>query len=159
VQKLPGFRIKALQFGLGTGDVGQIPAFGRGGPPRSPATVQRAPAREDTVDGSHRRHRGDPLPQERLPDGVSTDGAQVAVSQFSPGLQDQILQGGLGAPGVVRCGRAIRPVHAIQTLPFGSLDPVGHGGDPHTELTGDGVQGLTSADSGDHGPTTLGLTL
>ena len=94
-----------------------------------------------------------------MTDGVRADGSQIAVGQLASDLQHQILQGGARAQGLVRHGRAIRPIHAIQALPFGALEPVGHRSDPNAELTGDGTQGLAAADGGYHGATPLGLTL
>lgn len=54
---------------------------------------------------------------------------EVALSQVATCLQDQVLQGGIGAAGLVRRVRAIGPIDAIQALTLGALDPVGHGGD------------------------------
>jgi hypothetical protein len=123
------------------------------------ATIQGTPTPEDTVDGPDRGHGRKALSQQRLTDGVRADSAQVAVGQRASGLHHQVLQGGARAPSLVRHGRAVRPIHAIQALAFGALDPVGHRGDPDAELARDSTQGLAAADGGYHGATPLGLTL
>jgi hypothetical protein len=74
-------------------------------------------------------------------------------------LQDEILQGGIGAPGVVRGGGAIGPIDTAEALAFAPLDPEGDGGDANAEVAGDFAERLAFADGGYHGPTTLGLTL
>jgi len=81
------------------------------------------------------------------------------VGQFTPDLQDQILQGGIGAAGPVRRVRVVGPIDAIQALPFGPLDPGGHRGTPDAEGVGHGTQRLATADSAHPGPATRGLTL
>ena len=151
--------VEAVQFDLGSGEVGQIPAGGRRGSAGSLAAVQCAAAAQDAVDGSHRWHPGDPLRQQLLADGVGTDGPQVAVGQFAPCHENQILQGDIGAAGLVRGVRAVGPIDVIEALALGTLDPVRNRGDADSELTGDGTQGPATADSGYHGPATLDLTL
>jgi hypothetical protein len=99
------------------------------------------------------------LGQQRLTDGVRADSAQVAVGQLASGLQHQVLQGGVRAPGLVRHGRAVRPIHAIQALAFGAPDPVGHRGDPDAELARASTQELAATDGGYHGATPQGLML
>jgi hypothetical protein len=59
----------------------------------------------------------------------------------------------------VRGTRAVGPIHAIEALALGALDPVRDRGDADAELAGNGTQGPAAADGSDHGPTTLGLTL
>ena len=90
---------------------------------------------------------------------VGPDGSQVAVGQHVPGLQHQVLHRRVGAASLVRSVRVIRPVHAIQALAFGPLDPVGDGGDADAEVPGDDSQGLAAPDSGYHGSTPLRLSL
>jgi hypothetical protein len=151
--------VDAVQLRLGRGHRGEIPASGRSGPARPGAAVQSTPAPKDAVDGPHRGRRGQALSQQRLTDGVRADRSQIAVGQLASDLQNQILRGGVRAPGLVRHGRAVRPIRAIQALPFGALDPVGHRSHPNAEPAGDGTQGLAAADGGYHGTTPLGLTL
>ncbi len=110
--------VDAVQLRLGRGHRGEIPASGRSGPAHPGAAIQSAPTPEDAVDGPHRGRRGQALSQQRLTDGVRADGSQIAVGQLASDLQHQILQGGARAPGLVRHGRAIRPIHAIQALPL-----------------------------------------
>ena len=124
----------------------------RGGCPKRPTP-------EDAVDGPHRGRRGQALSQQRLTDGVRADRSPIAVGQLASDPQHQILQGDVRATGLVRHGRAIRPIHAIQALPFGALDPGSDRSDPNAEPAGDGTQGLAAADGGYHGTTPLGLTL
>ncbi len=99
------------------------------------------------------------LVHQSLTDGGGTDGTQVALGQVAPRLQNQILQGGSGAAGLVRRTGAIGPSNAIEPLAFGTLDPVGDRGDTDAKAASDGTQGLTAADSGYHVATPLFLTL
>ena len=151
--------VEAVQLRLGRGNLGQIPAAGRRRPTGPAAAVQRATAGEDAVDGPQRWQRSDALLPESLPDSGGPDGSQVAVGQLAPSLQHQVLHSGVGAAGLVRRVRAIRPVHAIQALAFGPLDPVRDSGDTNAEAAGDDAQGLTASHSGYHGSTPLDLSL
>jgi len=92
-------------------------------------------------------------------DGSGTDGTQIPVGQLTARLQDQILQEGIGATGLVRGTRAIREVHPIQPLALGPLDPVCHRRHLHGELLGYRTQRLAPPDRGYHGFPTLDLTL
>ena len=94
-----------------------------------------------------------------LSDGVGAEGTEVAVGQVAACLQDQILQRGFGAAGLVRGVRAIRPVDPIEALALGPPDPVGNRGDAGAELARDGAECLARTDSGYHGPTPVGSTL
>jgi hypothetical protein len=94
-----------------------------------------------------------------VPNGLGTDGTEVAVGQVAAGLHHQFLHGGIGAASLVRGVRVVGPIDAIQTLAFGPLHPEGHRGDSDTEPAGDGTQRLTTADGGYQGTTPLGLTL
>src|SRR5438270_10225171 len=151
--------VDAVQLGLASGDIRQIPAGGWGRAARPFLAVQGPTATEDAVDGPHRGNLGDPLVQEGLADGVRTEGTQVALGQIPSRLQHQILQGDLGAAGLVRRTRAVREVHPIQALAFGTLDPVGHRRHCYAELLGYRTQRLASTHGGYHGLTALGLTL
>jgi hypothetical protein len=61
--------------------------------------------------------------------------------------------------GVVRGTGAVRPVHAIEALALGPLDPVDHGADTHTEATRDGTKGLVLTNGSYHLATPLGGTV
>src|SRR5262249_20617134 len=81
--------VEAVRLGPGSGDVGQVPAFGRRGPAGPLAAVQSSTAAKDAVDGSHRGQFGQPLLLERLPDDLGTDGPQVTACQVLADLQNQ----------------------------------------------------------------------
>jgi hypothetical protein len=49
--------VEAVQFDLGGGQIGQVPATGWSRTARPLAAVQGATAAEDAVDGPHRGHR------------------------------------------------------------------------------------------------------
>ncbi len=151
--------VEAVQLRLGRGDLGQIPAAGRRRPTGPAAAVQGATAGEDAVDGSQRWRRSDALLLESLLDRGGPDGSQVAVGQRGSGLQHQVLHRSVGAAGLVRGVRAIRPVHAIQALALAPLDPVRDGGDANAEAAGDETQGLAASDGGYHGSTPRRLSL
>ena len=53
--------------------------------------------------------------------------------------------------------RTVVPVHPVESLPLGLLDPVLDRGLTDVELTGGGVLGLPLSDGGDDGPTTSGI--
>jgi hypothetical protein len=150
--------VETVQLGLGSGDVGQIPASGRRGSASPGAGIQRAAAGQDAVAGAQRRHLGNARLHQHLPDRAGTDGTEVARGQIPACLQDQILQSGGRAARLARGARAIGPSDAIQALAFRSCDPVGNRGDPDAEPTGNRAQGLATTDRRYHGTTTLGLT-
>src|SRR5215469_12496505 len=54
---------------------------------------------------------------------------------------------------------AVRPVHAIEALALGPLNPVDHGADTHTEATSDGTKGLVLTNGSYHLATPLGGTV
>src|SRR5438128_9061792 len=61
-----------------------------------------------------------------------------------------ILGGGIGPRGCP-CGvPAIVPVHSVEPLPVGVMDPVMDGRLAHVELLDDLVLGATASDSGDN---------
>src|SRR5262249_29884966 len=101
--------VEAVPFDLGLGAVGQIPASGRGRAARPVAAVQGATAAEDAVDGPYRGQLLGAALLERLTDGVSASGAEIAVSQLAADLQNQVLQGGISAAGPVGGRRSGRP--------------------------------------------------
>jgi hypothetical protein len=74
-------------------------------------------------------------------------------------LQDQILQGSIGATAAVWGRGAVGPIDTVEALPFGSVNPEGDGGDADAKLACDFAKRLALADSGSDGPTTLRLTL
>ena len=136
--------VKAIQFGVPSRHLGQIPAARRRRPPGPPVSVQSSTAGQNTVNGSQRRHRVQaPLHkvQKGLADGLRTNGPQVAVGQFRTDSQNQILQGGFGASGLVGRMRTVGPINAVQALAFGPLDPVSHGSDSDTELASHRAKG------------------
>ena len=151
--------VDAVQLGPACGDIGQIPAGGWGWAARPLLAVQDSTATEDAVDGPHRGKLGNLPVQEGLVDGLGTDGTQIPVGQLAACLQDQVLQGGSGATGLVRGTRAVREVHPIQPLALGLLDPVCHRRHPHGELLSYCTQRLATPDRGYHGFPTLDVTL
>jgi hypothetical protein len=149
--------VDAVPLGRRTGDLGQIPAFGRGGPARPLAAVQGAAAAEDAVDGPLGRHLGGAALREGGAEGGGALRPQGAVGQRAADAQHQVFHGGVGASRLARGARAVGPIDAVQALPLGPLEPAGDGGDADAEPPRDGPKGPAVADGGYPGTATLGL--
>jgi len=89
----------------------------------------------------------------------STDSAPAARVELPACQEHEIFQGGSDAAGRVRDSRPVLPVDTVHTLPLGALDPVGHGRDADSKLTGHRPHGLASADGNHHLSASLGLVV
>src|SRR6266542_3171348 len=149
--------VEAVQLGAGVGQVGQIPAPGRWRAAEPAAAVQSPAALQDAVDGPHRGDVRDSLLDQRLVKRFRPERAQVAVlPELTTHPQDQVLDGGIGPPGVARGPGAVCPIDSIEAVPPGAFDPVHDGAGAHAEAAGDGTGRLPPTDGSNHLLTTFG---
>jgi hypothetical protein len=73
--------------------------------------------------------------------------------------QDQILDGRIGPSGVPWGTGSIVPVHAIEPLALGVVDPMMNGGLADIEFVGNLVLRATASDSGDDGSSASGFPI
>src|SRR5262249_22179927 len=148
--------INAVQLGLPCGHVGQIPA-GRWRRAAHPSLAVQGPTPpEGAADGAGRGQRGRaPLPeglQDRLGPPVAPG---TPLGPSPPQVQDQVLDVGRCALRRAGDGRAVLPIHPVQSRASGPLDPVAHRRLADTELTSDLVLGPTATDGLDDLTTAL----
>ncbi|MGH9365973.1 MAG: hypothetical protein ACRD1B_12035 [Thermoanaerobaculia bacterium] len=150
--------VKAIQFGFGMSDPGQVPAPGRWWMSDSAATVDHSSPLQDTSDGADRGNIGTTLLGQLSMDGGIAKFSQVAgVLELLPDPKDLLL--GLGAQpvgrAIPRARGAIGPIDPIKPLPFGSLHPPTDSCMSDSESNGDRSDRLTLTDGGDHGAAAL----
>ena len=145
--------IKAVQFGLASGDAWQIPAFGRWGTTNSPSTVEGAATPENSSDGAQRGNLLQTLLPKGTPDCCGAIFAKIAeVPKLLANSQNAILHPRRG--GVLPTSPTARPVEPndpIETIVAGALDPPLNSSQSHTKLLRD----RTLRASPSHGPNDL----
>jgi hypothetical protein len=108
------------------------------------------------MDSAYRGRVGETLFPESLLDGVRSIGTQITVlAKLATQTQYPLFQFVNGSLGMVGGTGAIRPVHAIETLAPGPLDPVDDGTGAHAEATSDDTNGLVLANGSYHLTTPL----
>lgn len=119
--------VKRVELGLATGEIGEIPAWGRRGTTDATTSIEHAMTCEDTADGSHRRQSRQELFAEMPIDGRGTKLAQSAVLlQMASRIEDEAFDVRRDASGSRGCGRAIGEIDTMQTLSSGALNPALH---------------------------------
>jgi len=156
----PFHHVKAVQFPPLRGDLGQMPTRWWGRATGASLAVQGPPSFEDPVDGPHRGERFDLAALEGLVNGICPVEPQVTgLLQLVPHGQDQILDGGFGPCCRLGSAGAIVPVHSIEPLAAGVLDPMMDHGLADMEFVGDRVLRSTISDGGDDGSAARGLPI
>jgi hypothetical protein len=107
----PFDHVKAVQFPSPDGDLGQIPAAGRGAATNAGLSIQDTAAAEDASDGSHGGEPLDRAGREDLRDRLSPMRSQVTgLLQRAERGQDLLLDGGLSAGWVMWGPRVVIPI-------------------------------------------------
>jgi hypothetical protein len=77
------------------------------------------------VDGPHRGEQRDAAIVQGPPESLGSEGSQAAcLSQFTPDVQDEILDRWVSSLGRVRDAGLVLPNHSVEALPLGALEPV-----------------------------------
>jgi hypothetical protein len=146
--------IEAVQFRLRRGDLWEVPPPGRGRAADAVPAIEGATPLEDPTDRAHRRDRLDTRVAELAMDGrrpVLPEGA--GHSEVAADGEDSVLDRGGRPVDQVRGGGAVRPVHPIQPLRPGPVDPAFDRRPAHSELARYRSDRLPSAHCFHHGST------
>jgi hypothetical protein len=112
---------------------------------------------QDAMDSAYRGRVGETLFPQSLLDGVRPIGTQITVlAELATQPQHPFFQFVNGSLGMVGGTGAVRPVHAIETLTLGPLDPVDDGTGAHAEATSDDTKGLVLTNGSYHLATPFG---
>jgi len=143
--------IEAVELAVTGGQVGQVPSFWWRWTAWSLSAVEQSMTFEDASDGAHRGQRLDALLLE-----VSMDGRCAVLAQGASFLEPlasgkhTLLDGVWGASRLLRSGRTVLPVYAVESFSLGVSDPILDGGERNMEGACDGSHGLSTSHSGDH---------
>jgi len=144
--------VEAVELGSGGCDGREIPAFGRGWPSDSLATVQSATSKQDATDSSQGRNASFAARFESSVDGGGSEFSEVTgFLEFLAKSEDPVLdarRGGETRPSTT--ARRIGPVDAIESLTVRSPHPVLDGRETHLEFPLDISQGSTSPHGQNH---------
>ena len=150
-------QIEAVDFGLGRGDVRQVPAFRGRGATQTPQSVQSSPTFQDTGDGSIRRDIGQTAVAQFLAEGSGAVLAKRAMNlQVLSQVQNEVLNGGWRPAGMKGSAGTVGEIHPVQSLACGVPDPALDGGLADVELLGYDSHGQTPPDGVDDVPSLLG---
>jgi hypothetical protein len=109
------------------------------------------------MDSANRGRVGETLFPEGLLDGVRSIGTQITVpAELATQTQHPFFQLVNGSLAMVGGTGEVRPVHAIETLALGPLDPVDDGTGTHAEATSNGTNGLVLTNGRYHLATPVG---
>src|SRR5215469_2301884 len=149
--------VEAIQFHTALGQVGQIPASRRRRTANPAAAVQSPASLQDAMDSAYRGRVGETLSPESLLDGVRSIGTQITIlAELATQTQHSFFQFVNGSLGMVGGTGAVRPVHAVEALALGPLDPVDDGTGAHAEAARDATNGLVLTNGSYHVATPLG---
>lgn len=149
-------QIEAVQFGLGGGDLRQVPTFRGRGATQTMLSVQGAATFQNPGDGSIRRDVGQTPVDQFLAESTRTILAERAMNlQVLSQVQKEVLHGRWRAAGMKGSAGLIGEIHPIQSLAGGVLNPALDGGLAEVELLGYHAQGQTPPDGTDEVPSLL----
>lgn len=149
-------RIEAVQFGLFGRHLRQIPAAQWCRTPHTFSPIHTVPLK-DAANRPHRRTGRDSLGLQLSMNSIRSVLAQrTALFEPTTDGQDLSLQGGRRTLGAFGSTRSVFPVHPVQSLSCGPLDPVMNRARGHTESRGNFAERLASAKRRDHRATAFG---
>jgi hypothetical protein len=126
--------IERIQFGFVSGHGGKVPSLGRRGATHPAPAVQETVSRQDASDRSHGRTRRDTFGEPLAPNGHCPDLAQH-TSLKSPSQRENVrFPPSLRPLCLLRPGRPIVPIDAIEPLASCTPTPMLHGRERYTPL-------------------------
>lgn len=149
--------VEEIELGLPSRHHGQMPPGWGRRPPLALASIQGAPAGQDSADGAERGRRLPPALQRRL-DGPRTVLSEEAIpTQRAAQREDASFEGRRCAIGRrMAIPTMITPVHPIKPAGARSAQPVLHSGEAEIKAAGHGALTLPIANSLDQ-PAPLGF--
>ena len=145
-------QVKAVEFGMAGGQIGEIPARRRGRVAATPVGIEDSMADQHTVNGAHGRAGPDTQATQFAVNGGRPVFAQVtAILEFFPQVQDQCFEFGFEALRDSRiAGWPVREVHAVQAPGAGTRTPALNGAQADTEVSCNLPLRKATTDKGNH---------
>jgi hypothetical protein len=149
-----GDDVDAIALDLTGADPRQVPTARRGWAPRPSTTIQNSPPLQDATDRANRGDLALSLLDQFSPDRDITVLSQIAcLLEFSAKFENLFL--GILADPIgrlaQRTGKVVRPVHAIQPLFLGAINPAVNRTETESKTPGNRADRFALTDGSNHG--------